>query len=1517
VTAIRASRSARVGVRGLGARLLLIGGLLVTPGVSTLGAPSGASEDARAIRLEAPVLEPDGAGGAFVAWREAGGAIVVRHVAADGAKRWPSSGLRAGSSVVAPRLAADGAGGVLVAWLDAGGVAGVRVQRFAVDGTPLWTDVSVVGSAGAGASFALVADGAGGALLAWEAGDAATCCTLVVQRLDPSGAAAWGDTGRLLASAGAAVAGSLAAAGDAGGGIRVAFATRTEDGGDGPIVLHRLAADGQAPGAVVIVARAALSGALAMSPEPAGGVVIAWAERDGAGLRAQRVDAAGRPAWTADGVPVADTAIAPADLGLVVDGLGRTTLVWQDVRDGSAGCPDDCVTSMQRLRADGGREWGADGRPLGTLPALGPRVAAVGDEVVAAWQHCPASTCAGATEIRVEMLGESASPSVAEAPLDSRTALVGDGAGGAIVAWWDCATGVCAVRTQRVAAGAPTATAAASTGPDLLFTALTAPALAAPGQPLIATNTVRNAGASPAGAFRIGFYLSANASAPSGLPIGSRSLGALAAGASLGDYTAVTIPRDAPAGRMFLVAVADDLNAVNETNEGNNVRSVPLTIVKPDLVVSAVTAPATGTIGGTLVVGTTVQNLTAGPVSGSFTVGIYLSANASIDPAVDVRVGGRTLAGLAGSAVSVASTPVSIPRDLVPGSYFVGAIADVDHLVPEGNTSNNARVAVARTAFRVAVTSFTPAAGPVGTPVTISGASLPAVKEVHFFNGVNVSSFTLLPPTALRTTVPSGATSGPITLAFTGGNVSSATAFRVTPRITSFAPTVALVSGSITITGTTLGGAVARIGSVPAPVEAASNTDTEVRITVPATAQTGRITITTPGGTTTAATDLIVVRRPTISGFTPTSAPVGATVTITGTQFAAASNVSFNAVPAGPPTALSPTSLRSVVPVGAVTGPLTVTNPAGNASSVAIFHVAPRITGFSPPSGLPGANVSITGTTFGGATAVRFGGVPGVITSSNASVVVATVPATAPTGRITVVTPDGQSTSAADFLVIRRPTLAAVTPASAAVGASVTLSGTNLASASAVTFFDGVAVDRRVVLSNSALRVTVPLGATAGRVGVTNAAGSANSSAVFRVLPAITEVSPSRGSVGDAITIRGTTFTDLVAVRIGATAIGPVSANSSQITAIVPPTATTGPVTVTTAAGTATTSPATFEVIRPPTVAAFRPASGPTGTLVTIDSVSAASATAVTFNGVNASPITTLSPTEIQTPVPLLATSGPIGITNPAGSVLSVPVFRVTPSITTFAPTLGPVGAAVTINGSGFVGVPKVLFGTIPTSPTSVSLTALVAPVPAGALTAAITVVTTEGSGNSSTRFTVIRTPTLASFTPPSGIAGTVVTLVGTSLTSTSIVQFNGIGANTSAVNASVTTSLAAIVPKGATTGRITVTNEAGTVTSASDFHVLPSVTGFTPVAGPPGTEVTMTGNALGTTSTVLFGSAVATLVSANASQVVAIVPGTAATGPITVTTGDGNAITADAFEVLGPIASPATFRRRSDLTAF
>ncbi|HEY2996403.1 MAG TPA: IPT/TIG domain-containing protein, partial [Methylomirabilota bacterium] len=255
--------------------------------------------------------------------------------------------------------------------------------------------------------------------------------------------------------------------------------------------------------------------------------------------------------------------------------------------------------------------------------------------------------------------------------------------------------------------------------------------------------------------------------------------------------------------------------------------------------------------------------------------------------------------------------------------------------------------------------------------------------------------------------------------------------------------------------------------------------------------------------------------------------------------------------------------------------------------------------------------------------------------------------------------------------------------------------------------------------------------------------------------------------------------------------------------------------------------------------------------------------------------------------------------------------FRVIPKITAFDPALGAVGTNVTITGSGFIGVPTVRFGGVAAvPPSSVSLTTLVAAVPAGAVTGSITVTTTEGIGNSSTRFTVVRTPTLTSFTPTSGAAGTSVLLVGTSLTSTSTVTFNGVNASVTSPNASVTTAIRAVVPLGATTGRITITNEAGTVTAASDFHVLPTVTGFTPTAGAAGDTVTITGNALNGATGVRFGTADATILAGgNASQVLAIVPGTATTGPITVTTVEGSDTSDDDFEVLGPMAAASRLR--------
>lgn len=86
------------------------------------------------------------------------------------------------------------------------------------------------------------------------------------------------------------------------------------------------------------------------------------------------------------------------------------------------------------------------------------------------------------------------------------------------------------------------------------------------------------------------------------------------------------------------------------------------------------------------------------------------------------------------------------------------------------------------------ISSFTPASGPVGTSVTIAGAYFTASTTVAF-NGVAASSVTVTNASTLTATVPSGATSGPITVGTSGGTATSAASYTVTVPTVTVSPT--------------------------------------------------------------------------------------------------------------------------------------------------------------------------------------------------------------------------------------------------------------------------------------------------------------------------------------------------------------------------------------------------------------------------------------------------------------------------------------------------------------------------------------------------------------------------------------------------------------------------------------------------------------------------------------------------------------------------------------------------------
>jgi uncharacterized repeat protein (TIGR03803 family) len=229
--------------------------------------------------------------------------------------------------------------------------------------------------------------------------------------------------------------------------------------------------------------------------------------------------------------------------------------------------------------------------------------------------------------------------------------------------------------------------------------------------------------------------------------------------------------------------------------------------------------------------------------------------------------------------------------------------------------------------------------------------------------------------------------------------------------------------------------------------------------------------------------------------------------------------------------------------------------------------------------------------------------------------------------------------------------------------------------------------------------------------------------------------------------------------------------------------------------------------------------SGKVGSPVSILGQGFTGSTAVSFGGVNATKFTVVSDNYVTANVPTGGKTGTVTVVRPSGNLNSIQQFKVTPTVASFSPPSGPIGTSVTLNGTGLTQATKVTFGGVTATTFTVnSDSKITATVPSGAKTGKIAVTTPGGTATSSATFSV--TPTILSFSPPSGKVGTVVTINGTGLTQTTGVSFGGVAATTFSVVSDI--QITATVPTGAVTGNIVVTTTGGTATSASTFTVLP-----------------------------------------------------------------------------------------------
>ena len=263
-----------------------------------------------------PRLAPDSKGGAYICWQDyrAGDAdIFAQHVDSMGRILWQRNGISIAATPeqqAYPRIVADGAGGAIIAWEDdrTDVETYVYAQRIDPFGQSLWPLNGVKVASKGGLFVSIDSDGIGGALIGWS-----TVYDITVQKLDSLGNRVWGDSG-------------------------VQVSTRS-----GSVY----------PGDIWIVS------------DGAKGAIVAWSEGSfpALGVYAQRIDSSGIIAWREGGILLSDSVSSNNGVAICSDGAGGGIVDW--------GNETQALSYAQRVDEDGMIAWAPGGTALGNLAGGG------------------------------------------------------------------------------------------------------------------------------------------------------------------------------------------------------------------------------------------------------------------------------------------------------------------------------------------------------------------------------------------------------------------------------------------------------------------------------------------------------------------------------------------------------------------------------------------------------------------------------------------------------------------------------------------------------------------------------------------------------------------------------------------------------------------------------------------------------------------------------------------------------------------------------------------------------------------------------------------------------------------------------------------------------------------------------------------------------------------------------------------------------------------------------------------
>jgi hypothetical protein len=424
-----------------------------------------------------------------------------------------------------------------------------------------------------------------------------------------------------------------------------------------------------------------------------------------------------------------------------------------------------------------------------------------------------------------------------------------------------------------------------------------------------------------------------------------------------------------------------------------------------------------------------------------------------------------------------------------------------------------------------------------GAELRFIGVHLDKVTSIVLPGNIEIpaSAFTSMSSTMITITVPQNAVEGLVVLKAPQGDITTKTPMGFSEPIilTSFAPATIKFDEVLTITGDYLNLIKEVIFTdrvTVAKTAFISQSRTELKLKVPATAQTGKIAISNGADDPIiiySATNLAVT-LPGLGTISPNPVKAGTALTITGTNLDLVKSVLFGGNKSV--TAFTSQTLTQIVvnvPADAQDDTLRIIPASGVKikSATPLVLVVPTVS-VTPTSVKNNADITVTGTNLDLVDKVTFGGgKQGTIKAGGTPTqIMVTVPADAINGVVDFTT-KATKTVHGPSLTLIDPEFTSFAPTSSAAKTDIVITGTDLDLVTDVIFtgpIKGIIGAR----SLTEMTVTVPVGAKTGKITLVTLNGSQVKSAtdfiVLANLPNITGFLEPKGTPGKILTILGT-----------------------------------------------------------------------------------------------------------------------------------------------------------------------------------------------------------------------------------------------------------------------------------------------------------------------------------------------------------------------------------------------------------